>query len=246
MRFTPPSVGTVARGNAPGGGKEAGRRAQRGGQPFPPAGGRRALAQRARAVRRLFLRPQPAPSPPGAAGSLAPSCPQRNVPGWAWVRLLTRPARPAPTTRPDPEAEGAVPAVAGAWPRPVAGRGSAGRGAGPGLLQWEPAPFPFLRSSAARPGCPHPLWSPRPSPPSPGAPGPGCSHSPFLSGPSKPVSPCLQLHVPLSLWTGQSFRSLVQRDSWRHLDLSGGDFALRAFEGSEVFGDTFVSSLDSS
>lgn len=121
MRFTPPSVGTVAPGNAPGGGKEAGRRAQHRGQPSPPAAGRRALAQRARAARRLFLRPQPAPTPPGAAGSLAPSFPRRNIPGWALVRLLTRPARPAPPTRPHPEAEGAVPAVAGAWPRPVAG-----------------------------------------------------------------------------------------------------------------------------
>lgn len=113
------------------------------------------MAQRARAARRLFLRPQPAPSPPGAAGSLAPSCPPRNVRGWAWVRLLTRPARPAPPTRRDPEAEGAVPAVAGAWPRPVAGLRGVGRGWG--LLRLG-ARTPFLLKLLGRsPMVPTPL-----------------------------------------------------------------------------------------
>lgn len=160
MRFTPPSVGTVAPGNAPGGGKEAGRRAQHRGQPPQPAAGRRALAQRARAARRLFLRPQPAPSPPGAAGSLAPSSPRRNIPGWALVRLLTRPARPAPPTRPHPEAEGAVTAVAGAWPRPVAGRGSAGRGAGLGAAALRVRTRSLLALIAGRSRCPELLWAP--------------------------------------------------------------------------------------
>lgn len=160
MRFTPPSVGTVAPGNAPGGGKEAGRRAQHRGQPSPPAAGRRALAQRARAARRLFHRPQPAPTPPGAAGSLAPSSPRRNILGWALVRLLTRPARPAPPTRPHPEAEGAVPAVAGAWPRPVAGRGSAGRGAGLGAAALRVRTRSLLALIAGRSRCPELLWAP--------------------------------------------------------------------------------------
>lgn len=161
------------------------------------------MAQRARAARRLFLRPQPAPSPPGAAGSLAPSCPPRNVRGWAWVRLLTRPARPAPPTRRDPEAEGAVPAVAGAWPRPVAGLRGVGRGWG--CCAWEPAPLSFLSSSAAHPWCPRPFGSPHPSSPSPGAPSSGCSRSPFPSGPANPVSPCLQLQVPWPLWFRAAF-----------------------------------------
>lgn len=184
------------------------------------------MAQRARAARRLFLLPQPAPSPPGAVGSLAPSCPRRNVLGWAWVRLLTRPARPAPPTGPNPEAEGAVPAVAGAWPRPVAGRWAAGRGAGLGAAALGARTLSLLALLGRSPTVPTPLlvsspvaalsWGhlarvfPQPLSIRTLLP---CVASPLASRPNCPSG------------SRQPFRSLVQRDSWRHLVT----FALRAF-----------------
>lgn len=185
------------------------------------------MAQRARAARRLFLRSQPAPSLPGAAGSLAPSCPRGNVPVWAWVRLLTRPARPAPPTRRDPEAEGAVPAVAGAWPRPVAGLRGVGRGWG--LLRWEPAPLSFLRSSAARPWCPRPFGSPHPSPPPPGHPAPGVPAAPFHQGPLTLCRLAFSFKSHSLSGLGQPFRSLVQRDSGGIWTCQEAIFALRTF-----------------
>lgn len=147
------------------------------------------MAQRARAVRRLFLRPQPAPSPPGAAGSLAPSCPRQNVPGWAWVRLLTRPARPAPTTRPDPEAEGAVPAVAGAWPRPAPSRvaGLRGVGRGRGCCNGSPHPFPSCAPPPLARGAHTPCGLLARRRPLLGHPGPGVPAAPFCQD---PLTPC--------------------------------------------------------
>lgn len=145
MRFTPPSVGTVARGNAPGGGKEAGRRAQRGGNRSRLQGGAGLLAQRTRAVRRRFLCPQPARSPAGAAGSHSPHPTRATERSGLGLGPGCSPGPPGPPLLParDPEAEGAVPAVAGAWPRPVAGRGCAGRGAGLGAAAvGSPHPFP--------------------------------------------------------------------------------------------------------
>lgn len=229
MRFTPPSVGTVARGNAPGGGKEARRRAQCGGSRSRPQGVA-GLWPSGRGLRGGFssslsrLRPRP-----GLWGH-SPH-PARDGTFWVGlgVRLLTRPARPArpaPPTGPDPEAEGAVPAVASAWPRPVAGRGSRGVGQGWGLLRWEPAPFPFLRSSAARPRCPHPFWSPRPSPPSPGAPSPGVPQAPFHQDPLTLCRLAFSFMSQPPLW----FRAALQESGPERLleapGLVRGDFFL--------------------
>lgn len=212
MRFTPPSVGTVARGNAPGGGKEAGRRALHGGnRPRPQRGaglwpsGRGLLGGSSSALSQL--RPRP-----GAAGVTRPILPATEHSGLGLGPAAhPAPARPAPPTRPDPEAEGAVPAVAGAWPRPVAGRGSAGRGAGWwGLRRPEPAPFPSWRSSPLSHGARTPSGLLTLGRPLLGAPSPRRSRSPFSSGPTHRGSP-LQLHVPLPLL----FRVVLQEVSTR-------------------------------
>lgn len=152
MRFTPPSVRTVARGNAPGGGKEAGRRAPRGGKrPRPQGGaglwpsGRGLCGGSPSALSQLRPRPglrghSPHPARDGTfrvglGSGCSPGPPGPPLPPARTRRLR---GRGRPWRAPGPA------------PSRVAGLRGVGRGWG--LPRWEPAPFPFLRSSAARPG----------------------------------------------------------------------------------------------
>lgn len=81
---------------------------------------------------------------PGLRGSLAPSCPRRSIPGWAWVRLLTRPPRgpPLPPARTRRLRGRCRPWRApGPAPSRVAGLRGVGRGGG-GCGAPSPHPFP--------------------------------------------------------------------------------------------------------
>lgn len=224
MRFTPPSIGTVAPGNAPGGGKEARRRAQRGGNRSRPQGvaglwpsGRGLHGGSSSSLSRLRPRPglwghSPHPARDGTfrvglGSGCSPGPPGPPLPPAGTRRLrgrcrLWRAPGPAPSR--------------------VAGLRGVGRGWG--LLRWEPEPFPFLRPSAARFRCPHPFWSPRPSPPSPGAPSPGVPAAPFHQNPLTLYRLAFSFTSQLPLW----FRSAFQEsDPERLLEASGlvrGDF----------------------
>lgn len=217
MRFTPPSVGTVVRGNASGGGKEARRRAQCRGSRSRPQGVA-GLWPSGRGLRGGFssslsrLRPRP---------GLWGHSPHPARDGTFWVGLGSgySPGPPGPPGPPLPPARtrrlrGRCRPWRAPGPAPSRVAGLRGVEQGWGPLRWEPAPVPFLRSSAARPRCPHPFWSPRPSPPSPGAPSPGVPAAPFHQDPLTLCRLAFSVTSQLPSGSGQPFRSLVQRDSW--------------------------------
>lgn len=154
MRFTPPSVGTVARGNAPGGGKEAGRRAQRGGN-RPRLQGGAGLFGPAGAGCAEALPPPSASSVParGCGVTLASSYPRD---GTFRVGLGSRcsPGPPGPPLLPG--RTGRLRGRCRPWralgpaPSRVAGVRGVGRG-------WEPAPLAFLTLLRRSPAEPTPL-----------------------------------------------------------------------------------------
>lgn len=155
---------------------------------------------------------------------------RRNVPGWAWVRAAhpARQARPSypPGTR---RLRGRCRPWRALGPAPSRVAGVRGVGRGWELLRWGARTLSLLALLRRSPTVPTPLLVSSPVAALSCGTQPREFPQPLSSGPSDPVSPRFSFTSHCPFGSGQPFRSPAQGDFWRHLDLSGVIFALRAF-----------------
>lgn len=117
-----------------------------------------------------------------------------------------------------------MPAVAGAWPRPIAGCGSAGRGAGLGAAAMGARTPSLLAILGLSPTVLTPLLLSSPVAALSWGTQPRVLGVLAASFHQDPLTQCrldfsFKSYCPSG--SGQPFRRLFQRDSWRPLDLSG-------------------------